>query len=91
MGKRRHDFDFPHESRQGLRIVREALGQRFHGDVAAQPRVPRAVDLAHPSGAERRQNLVRTKAGSGNRPHSVSRLYRARASDLDKEWVTPCP
>ena len=36
-------------------------GQNLDGDVAAEPRVARAIDLAHPAGAERRDDLVRAR------------------------------
>ena len=40
-------------------------------DLAPQPRVPRAIDLAHPSGAERREDLVWAKFLSRNERHGV--------------------
>ena len=46
------------EARQPLGIGGERLGQQLDRHVAAELRVGRAVDLAHPSGAEGRQDLV---------------------------------
>jgi hypothetical protein len=39
-------------------------GEDFHGDVAIEARIARAVDLAHASGAEGRQDLVGPETGS---------------------------
>ena len=45
-------------------------GQHLHGDLAPEPRVPRAVDLPHPSGAEAGDQLVGTEARAGRDRHS---------------------
>src|SRR5437773_9799113 len=46
-------------------IRRERIRQDFDRDVAIELRVARPIDLAHPAGAERRENLVLPEAGSG--------------------------
>ena len=43
--------------------------QHFDRDVAAEARVLGAVHLAHPAGAERRNDLVRTKMTTGRERH----------------------
>ena len=49
---------FAVETLTQLRITGEMFGQDFDGDGAFEPRVARAIDLAHSSGAESRQNLL---------------------------------
>ena len=57
------------EPRQPLRIAGESIEQDFDCHLAIQAGVARAVDLAHPAGAERRHDLERTKAGAGCETH----------------------
>ena len=70
------------ERRDGLRLAREAgesrarspaslLGQDLDRDLAAQPRVARPVDLAHPARAERGEDLVRPEPCSGGERHEL--------------------
>ncbi len=49
------------EAPQPLRIRRVGRRQHLHGDVALEPFVPCAVNLAHPAGADRRDDLVRAE------------------------------
>jgi hypothetical protein len=44
---------------EALRIVRERPGQHLDRNIAVERRIPRAIHLAHPAGAERRDDLVR--------------------------------
>src|SRR5262249_43464287 len=57
------------EARQALGITCGSGGKDLDGHVALQPRVPRAIDLAHASGAQRGQQLVGSKAFSGVKGH----------------------
>src|SRR5262249_59028278 len=60
--------------------------QDLDRDRAAQPRVGRLVDLAHPARAERRDDLVRADANAGGEAHAgVQRIIAelARAT-----WIT---
>ena len=50
------------EAAQALGIGREDGGQHLDRDVAPEPRVARAVDLAHPARAERDEDLVGAEA-----------------------------
>ena len=65
------------ESRDGRRIGREPRRQNLDRDVAAEPRVARAIDLAHPARAERGENLVgpesRARVQQSERPLSLSK------------------
>ena len=63
------DLRFTAKPRQALRIVRDAVGQSLQRNVAAEIRVPRPVDLAHPAGAEQRHDLVGAKARAGGERH----------------------
>ena len=60
----RHGARFALEPRACDRVERESLGKDLDGDFAAEPRVARAVDLAHPAGADRRQDFVGSEASS---------------------------
>jgi hypothetical protein len=64
------------EARAALGIEPESAGQDFDGDVAAQARIARAVDLAHPAGAHRRQNLIRSKPCPRRHLHGWRALYQ---------------
>jgi hypothetical protein len=50
------------ESSESVRIVHQISGYNLHGDLAAESRVRRAIDFAHTSSAERRQDLIGTKS-----------------------------
>jgi len=49
------------ESRQPLGVLREGCGQSFDCHVAIQLRVARAIHLAHPTRAQRREDIVWTE------------------------------
>src|SRR5262249_40942667 len=57
------------ETRERLRILGHPLRQTLDGDVAAEPRVARAVDLAHPSRSQRREDLVGAESSSYPQSH----------------------
>ena len=42
-------------------VVSERLGQDLQRDIAIEFRVPGAIDLAHPTRAERREHFIRTE------------------------------
>ncbi len=50
-------------------IGRNTLRQDLDRDVAAEPRVARAVDLAHPSGPNEADDFVRTEADARRHWH----------------------
>ena len=47
--------------------------QHLDRDVAMQPRVVRAIDLAHPPTADQVEDVVRSEAGAGGKAHGASR------------------
>ena len=51
----------PFESVQAVRVAGEVLGQDLDGDVTLQARIVSAVDLSHPAGSDRSQDLVRAE------------------------------
>ena len=71
----------------GPRLALEALepvgllgrrgGKNLEGDGAVEPRVPRAVDLAHASRAQGREDLVRAEARPGRKWHGTLADYTA--------------
>jgi len=46
------------EPREPIGIVRDGRQQHFDRDVAIQLRIPRAIHLAHSTGAKRRDDLT---------------------------------
>ncbi len=57
------------ESRQPLRIAAEFLRQRFDGDFTPELRIPRTVDLAHTSAAEKGKDFVGAELGTSGEAH----------------------
>lgn len=55
-------------------VLRQVIRQHFDGDLSPQPRIPRPVDLTHPTRAERGKNLVgaKTEAGAQSHPNPES-------------------
>ena len=69
MGQRRNRLRFGLKSRERRRIGRHCLRHDFDRDVAIQPRVARAIDLAHAPGAERSDDLVGAEACADRKRH----------------------
>ena len=65
MIQRRQRLRFTLESREPLGVVGEGVGQDLERDVALQPGVGRAIDLAHAPGTERGDDLIKADAGAG--------------------------
>src|SRR5262245_58807206 len=55
-----------------LRALGQVRGQHLDGYVAPQPRVPRAIDLAHPSRAKRSDDFIGAQTGADGQWHSNS-------------------
>ena len=62
---------FPLETRQAIGILRKEIGEDLQGDVASQSRVARAIDLAHPTCTDERDDLERAEARAGDEGHVV--------------------
>ena len=67
--ERRGRARFPLETLQPVRIGGQLRWEDLDGDVAAQTRIARPVNLSHPSSAERRKNLVRAETLSWGKSH----------------------
>ena len=61
MVERREHLRLALESREAFAIAGERVGQDLDRDLASELGVARAIHLAHPAGAERRNDLVRTE------------------------------
>src|SRR5438309_5949758 len=55
-----------------VRIERERIGNDFERDVATELRIARAIHLAHPARAERRDDLIRPEAAAGADGHGAA-------------------
>src|SRR5258706_846085 len=69
MGESGHRLGLPLETREDVRIIREASGKDLDGDVAIEPGVPGAVDLAHAAGAKGLDDLVGPESGTTAQYH----------------------
>ena len=57
------------EPAQAVGIGGEGRRKHLHGNVPPEPGIAGAIDFSHPSGAERRQDLVGSEEGSGRDRH----------------------
>jgi len=57
------------ESPHALAILRERLGQNLEGHVAPEPCITGAVDFAHPAGADRGDDLIRSQTRARGERH----------------------
>ena len=75
MRELRDRLRLPLEPLANLGGGRQMLRQHLDRDGALEPRVPRLVDLSHPPGAERRQDLVGTEFCSGGEAQEWAEVY----------------
>ena len=68
--QRGQEFRFPSEARAPVGIAGERLRQDFNCNVSFQPRIARAIHLAHPASAEGRDDFVRTESSARSKNHS---------------------
>ena len=59
------------EALEPIGIERERGGQDLDGNVAAEPRIARAIDFAHAPGANRGNHLVGAEARSARQRHHI--------------------
>ena len=69
MIERREHLRLAAEPGDPIGIVCKALGQELQRDVAPEPGVARAEHRPHPSGADRRDDLVRAERSAGFEGH----------------------
>ena len=68
------------EAREPVGVGGERGGQQLQSHLAAEPRVRRAVDLAHAAGADRPDDLVRPEALSRRDGHVCASVLAARGA-----------
>ena len=76
MIERRGGLRFLREPRDAIRHARELGRQHLDGDLAMQPRIASAVDLAHGAGANAIDDLVRTEPSAGKQSHRANSIGR---------------
>src|SRR5262249_19911277 len=81
--RRRGGPRLPLEALQGLRVLREFLGQELQRDLPPQPRVLGAVDDPHPASAELLDDAV-----PGNRLADHRGVYLRSRSRLVQFWMS---
>jgi hypothetical protein len=78
MGESRGGPGLTLEAAPGVAPRQEIL-KHLDSDVPAEPRIPRAVNLAHAARAERTLNLVRAQADADLKQHVLAADYRVGA------------
>ena len=71
MRERRDRFRLALEAGQRVGIGGDGLREDLDRHVSVQLLIPRAVDLPHSTGAQRREDLVCTEAGPGGNRHQL--------------------
>ena len=90
MIQRREHARFALEPRQPVRIVDDRVGKDLDRDLALEARIARAVDLAHPTSAERADDFVGTETGaSGVSGHGLERLSCLESSGGSRSLHRP--
>ena len=74
------------EARAAIRIVGERRRQDLDGDVAVEPRIAGAIDLAHAARADGAEHLVRSKTGYRDSVASFS----TRDRGTSRVWMAVC-
>ena len=69
MRQRRDRPRFGLEPPAHLRVGRDVVGHHLDGDIPVEPRVPRAIHLAHAAGADGRNDFVLRQARPGGEIH----------------------
>ena len=69
--QRREQLRLALESRDAIRVGHESVGEDLDRDVATELGVARAIDLAHPAGAEWRDDFIRPEARTVSKQHGV--------------------
>jgi hypothetical protein len=62
---------FALEAREPIGIISDGVWQNFDRDFAPQPRIARAMDLAHSARADGGDDLIRPEASAGTKRHFV--------------------
>jgi hypothetical protein len=62
------------KTREAIGIIGNGVGKDCDRDIALQLRIPRQIDLAHPSSAERGEDFVRAEASAGREARLLASL-----------------
>ncbi len=100
MVQRRGGAGLLFEAREAVSIVGDPGRQNLDRDLASELRVPGLPDLSHASGAERREDFVRTQAASGCERQAGIRIYPLMGvrsldkllgcnSSAEAKWMSP--
>src|SRR5262249_12344241 len=89
MVERRDDARLALEPLADLGVLGEVRGDQLHRDVTPEARVLRAVDLAHPAGAERGADLVGSELRAGSEAHRSSPALQFRSIAMAGGWGGP--
>jgi hypothetical protein len=79
-----HRAGFFFETMAARRLMRDVGRQHLHGDIAVETSIAGAVNLAHPSGANRSDDLVRTQAGGTGERHVIESSLATRVEKVEK-------
>src|SRR2546427_4990212 len=71
------------KARAAIGIGHRSVGKNFERNVALEPSVARAIDLAHATAAEQRQNFVSAEAGSRNQGQLLGTAELCHAKAID--------
>ena len=86
MVQRRENLRFPFETAEPIGVVGKGGGQYLDRDVAIEPGIARAIDLAHAAGAEGREDFIGTEARAGGQGQAVSWIIGA---SRPRAWESP--
>ncbi len=78
MRQRRDRLGLALEAQQRVGVVGELFRENFNSDFAVEAEIAGLVDFTHASGANRGNDFVRAKAGTGRENHVFANLARIR-------------
>src|SRR5205085_11256342 len=83
--ERGEDARFPLEADEELGVPGERAPHHLQRDLASEPAVVRAEDLAHPPGAEGSEDVVRADPHAGREAHleSLTKAHEFCTTDAD--------
>src|SRR5262249_60778977 len=83
IGRRQH-ARLAFEARQSIGVRGEGRRQDLDRYVTPQPRVARPIDLAHPAGADRRQNFIRAQRRTSSQHRCSASLSGERVASGER-------
>jgi len=89
MIQRRQHVRFALEPRHALGVTGQRLRQNFDGDIAAEPGIVSAVDLAHAASADGREDFVGAQSSTGGQLHEGQTILSHAASGKGRRQRIP--